>query len=482
MSSNSGFTQKLSNKDLLLKKIEEKKEIKLCDLFTEMLDLDKNIAAIITGYIDHGDIKFLYEIFNKEVREANNSAMEELKTKPRLNCDQLPKLRDLGNIEYFKFLDGSPNYIAILRVYNKIFKNKMEDFSGNRKFHFEEIFTYLGFLEATSIEITFEVVNEDEEYTKNLYTISVKPQGYEIKLGTSFSIEYEDDYDEDDSDNEKNGREEREEEDDSGEYDLIKINFCDLYRLPDLIINNVEKFQHISKFSLFGAFNLNTIFVDLDKNLPASNNWLNLANYEQLEDSDPCTLYSVIDPKKSLFPDLNVDFPENFKVFKTTTTLIGLTPLFVQNIERLSIECFNISRNQLNLIKTMENLKFFTYGVEDKNFYPNRIKMFLEYKEGKSTTKDKKINEYLSILETIVSKHSIERKGNKKYKSSEITPRDKKKVQFCLDKITKLSKDVHNKKLEAMLISDTEDSETLRLFVELHELAAEKGFVIIDNN
>jgi hypothetical protein len=452
-----------------------------------MLDLDRNIAAIISGYIDHGDIKFLYEFFDKKVRQANNNAMEELKTKPRLNCDQLPRLRDLGNIEYFKFLDGSPNYIAILRVYNKIFKNKMEDFSGNRKFHFEEIFTYLGFLEATSIEITFEVVNENEEYTKNLYTISVKPQGYEIKLGTSFSVEYEEDYDEDDSDNEKNGREEREEEDDSGEYDLIKINFCDLYRLPDLIINNVEKFQHISSFSLFGAFNLNTIFVDLDKDLPASNNWLNLANYKQLddlleEDSDPCTLYSLIDPKKSLFPDLNVDFPQSFKVFKTTTTLIGLTPTFVQNIEQLSIECFDISRNQLNLIKTMENLKFFTYGVEDRNFYSNRIKMFIEYKEGKNILKSIKIKEYLNTLESIVSKHSIERKGNKKYKSSEITPRDKKRVQFCLDKIAKLSEDVHNKKLEAMLRSDTEDSETLLLFIELHKLAAEKGFVIIDNN
>ncbi len=347
-----------TRKERVLRKIANKEEVKLRELFMDILGVDADISSIIEKYVlqDYllkqslNDPLVLAE--NKEAKIELKALMKEIHLEQEKvkkskydnynTPDSSPKLFDFKENKYLSFYDGSLNYFRILEIFNKLYNCTDSTF-----LEFEDMQSYFNLDNATKLKV-YEVYGE--------YTLNTDKFSYVLK-----------------SDNETRLKQE----------ELFDIFF----RIINGIINN-------NNYVKLEELDIRTRFIgEWNYSLRKKEN--------QMKDLGEWKYVTTDDKLEHRVNDLKLELPITCTSL-SVPNLTGLTPNFIKPVEILYSAMFMENYNQLYLIKTMENLKVYKHADEDIQDIVEDIKLYLDY-DPDNKTYDKqtldKIEKVIRILE-----------------------------------------------------------------------------------
>jgi hypothetical protein len=263
---------------------------------------------------------------------------------------EIKKVEDLENLKsnnYFTFRDGSLNYVLVLETYASIYESKSIDM--------DNLFLYFDIYNAKSIII------------------------YNLANSIQFEFEY------------KNGRK------DifdicytlifQKDYDNIYTNFN---KCINFILNNATKITHLEELSLIHNEENQDEYNHNEGLLPVSKDW----KYLKFGDLGP--------------NDIDTELPISCKKLKIPN-LSGLTPNYLKYIQVLILDDLPRNNNQLNLVKSMQNLTVLRCldPMYDKDHF-EVIAAFVDYNEGKMDKFHAKIEQLENEIKELKNGDNLE--------------------------------------------------------------------------
>jgi hypothetical protein len=289
---------------------------------------------------------------------------------------------------------------------------------------------------------------------------------------------------------------------DSVEHGIhVSCEYENYFTYMNYFVNAMPKFKHLENLELVShPSEWNEALLRKERKLPNSGTWTYLKKTDSI----------IVD-------DVKKELPISCKEFHAPN-LTGLTPNYLKHVEILGLISPPSNHNQLELIKSMKNLKELRHRDEDfaEVFEENLedFALFLDYKEGKMDKIEAVIEELKKDIKKLKKTkiHTPVYKEEKEVKKYHFDPSDKKqnammeKEHFLNYKIRQENikiREEYDKALTALRKSiddktnymnslrnheffynyhkkrEDEDPNVLALYIELYSLSIENEFAII---